>query len=430
MGEPDFERWDRETWSAGYLFRHAFNDALTFENNLRYTRNTLESRWIFRGGLESDLRTLRRSAWVADEHATDLAVDTRVVWKFETGAASHTLLVGFDYMQSSSDSLTRWGLGVPILDLFDPVYFVAIQMPPVFANLDLDNDHQGIYLQDQLKIGRLLLLAGGRRDEATTTAHDLIVPGTTRQRDDAFTSRLGAIYNFDNGLAPYLSYSESFEPVAGTDFEGAPFVPLEGRQYEIGVKYQPTGTANQLSLAVFDLTLNNVATNDPDPDHQAVGFFQVQTGEVRTRGAELEGRVKLGGAFDLIAAYTYLDDEVTQSNGVDLGKRRPQIPAHTGSLWARYVVPAGAFSGLDLGLGMRFVGESRGDPGNTFSVPGYTGVDLAMNYAFSGSALSGWQLGLNVNNLFDKYYIASCVHAVTCYMGRSRSARATVNYRW
>ncbi|HCI31962.1 MAG TPA: hypothetical protein DFH98_11665, partial [Psychrobacter sp.] len=40
------------------------------------------------------------------------------------------------------------------------------------------------------------------------------------------SGRLAAIYNFDNGLSPFLSYSQSFQPVVGSNFiTNEPFDP-------------------------------------------------------------------------------------------------------------------------------------------------------------------------------------------------------------
>ncbi|WP_323166808.1 TonB-dependent receptor domain-containing protein, partial [Pseudomonas bubulae] len=56
---------------------------------------------------------------------------------------------------------------------------------------------------------------------------------------EAFTGRVGLVYLFDNGLAPFVSYTESFLPLAGADVNKKPFEPSTGNQYEVGVKYQP-----------------------------------------------------------------------------------------------------------------------------------------------------------------------------------------------
>lgn len=427
VGDPGFEYWDRESWSLGYLFSHRFNDALTFRQNLRFTNNKQDSRWIYRSSLAADQRTLNRSTFQSEEDSDHLAIDNQLEWKFSTGTVQHTLLSGVDYQKFSDNARSAGGVA-PSIDLFAPVYNVVISNPTTVFWDDADDIRQlGFYLQDQVKIGSLSLLIGGRYDDAEVSTENKLSTITTKKSDHEFTGRVGAIYNFDSGLAPYASYSESFEPVRGAAFDGSQFESMKGKQYEIGLKYQPPGTDNLYTIAAFDLTQENMTTRDP-----VNTGFSIQTGEVQTRGIELEAKLSLKENLDITAAYTYLDDEVTKSNNIDLGNRRVQIPQHTASLWANYSISSGTLSGMDLGLGVRYMGETEGDSGNTFSVPNYMLADFALHYDLKKSplALIGWKANLNVNNLFDKYYIASCFATHSCHLGQERSVRASLEYNW
>ena len=284
-------------------------------------------------------------------------------------------------------------------------------------------------MQDQIKVGSLSLLIGGRYDKAQSSFEDKVSPSrNNRLSDQAFTGRAGAIYNFASGFAPYVSYAESFEPVAfSSAFDGSPFEPTEGKQYEIGIKYQPTGAEHLITMAAFDLTQENVLTADPVNPR-----FSIQIGEVQVRGIELEGKFSVNDNLYVTGAYTYLDHEVTKSNGGDKGKRRPQIPRHNASLWANYSLNRGTLAGMGLGVGVRYFGKTEGDRLNTFSVPGYTLVDLAAHYDLGQSPfrLEGWRASLNVKNLFDKYYIASCDSETFCFLGMERSVQFSIGYEW
>lgn len=427
VGDPGFEYWDRKTASLGYLFSHAWSDTLTFRQNLRYTRNELDSQWLYRRSLAPDRRTLNRSAFSAVEDATNANLDNQLEWKFKNGAVQHTLLAGLDYQRRTNDAVRHFGFnGVPALDLFAPVYYQAIPAQAVFQSEDVAGRQLGVYLQDQIKFGALSVLVGGRHDKARSRTLNRLNGTTTVQDDDAFTGRIGLIYNFANGVAPYASYAESFEPISGRAFDGGVFKPMQGKQYEAGLKYQPAGGQLLATLAVFDLTQRNMTTGDTE--HTG---FSIQTGEVQTRGIELEAKAQLAKDLDLTAAYTYLDDEVTRSNNTDLGKRRAQIPAHSASLWANYTVREGALAGLGFGLGARYTGKTQGDATNTFTVPDRTLFDLALRYNLGKLIGTGSWLGeLNVQNLADKEYVASCFATHSCYLGLGRSVRATLKYNW
>ena len=428
-GDPSWDLWDTEIRSIGYLFSHQFNDALAFRQNLRYTNSRLKARRVWHNyPLDSSQRILTRFNFEDRDNMDDVTVDNQLQWKFTTGSLDHTLLIGIDYRRPSGDSDNAYGQA-PSLDLFAPVYnqtFPATTIPTRLAKSRLRQT--GFYIQDQIKAGNFSLLIGGRYDKAQSTYERKVRSTTTRASDHAFTGRIGAIYNFNNGLAPYASYAESFEPVAFVRaFDGSPFEPEEGKQYEVGVKYQPAGADHLITLAAFDLTQENMLTADPVNPR-----FRIQIGEVQTRGIELEGKFSFNDNFQMTGAYTYLDDKVTESNTGNKGKRRPRLPEHNASLWANYSFNRGIFSGIGIGMGVRYIGKTKAGPLNTFSVPSYTLVDLAAHYDLGKSPLKlqGWQASLNVNNLFNKYYVASCFNETFCFLGRERAFRASVGYEW
>ncbi|KDB98586.1 TonB-dependent receptor, partial [Bordetella bronchiseptica D993] len=304
------------------------------------------------------------------------------------------------------------------------------------------NYQTGLYLQDQIRLDRLSLLLGGRYDWSRThTGTDNLANGShssSALAAEAFTGRVGAIYNFDNGVAPYASYSESFEPQTGTGWNNTPFKPTEGKQYEVGVKYQPPGSATLLTLAAFDIRRKNLPTTDPDPTHMCgVSRCSIQAGEVRTRGIELEAKTEPLRGLSLIAAYSYLDNEYEKAypntTGLDLkGKKPVAVPAHQASAWARYQLQEGPLAGLGMGAGVRYIGSSYANETNTLKVPSVTLVDMMLDYDLgrASPALKGMQVALNVSNLFDKEYIGSCLSDSWCWYGYQRSIKASLRYRW
>ncbi|MBR0643055.1 TonB-dependent siderophore receptor [Plastoroseomonas hellenica] len=425
-GEPRWDRWHRTAYAAGYLLEHRVNDWLTLRNNYRYYHNDLDMRAVFRGSLPADGRTLTRRGFTAVEHSDLHTADLGAELRFATGRASHTLLVGADYQWLQGLSTVGIGDASP-LDLFAPVYNRTIPTAVVYDSRRSTTQQLGLYVQDQVRIDRWALQFGLRQDFAVWSDHNRLTGGGTEQSAQALTGRAGLVYLFDFGLAPYASYAESFQPVTGADYGGRSLQPTRGRQYEIGVRYQPPGTSSSVALAWFDLTQTNRTTGDP-----AHPGFSVQTGEVRIRGLEFEAVASLGGGFGLTAAYTWLDSEVTQSTGVDLGKQLHALPRHMASLWASQTWQQGPLGGLMLGAGLRYVGRSYGDPANSFSVRSHTLVDAALRYDL-GRVLpraDGVSVNVTANNLFDTRYVASCSRDTTCYWGTGRSVQVALNYRW
>ncbi|WP_332690585.1 TonB-dependent siderophore receptor [Bosea sp. (in: a-proteobacteria)] len=426
-GEPSYEGYSRNALNLGYAFEHRFNEVFSFRQNLRYSDLESRFRTVAAASLGADQRTLTRRVTASNEKAQTLGVDNQLQADFRTGALTHKLLFGVDGYWMDGTAFTGAGGTVQTLDAFNPVYGRRPFAVPAVPGTAQVTEQYGIYLQDQIKLDRLSLVVGGRFDRAMARTRNLTNGALSKQDDTANTGRVALMYNFDSGFAPYASYSTSFEPVAGTTFGGTPFKPTEGEQFEVGFKYEPPGYNAFFQAAVYDLTQTNVATADPNN----VGF-QVQTGEVRARGVELEARATVLENLDLVAAYAYTDAEVTKSNGADLGKRPTVVPRHMASLWAHYTFKTGLFSGLGLGAGVRYVGKGAGDPGNTFFTDDYALVDAAISYDLgaANAAMKGWKVQVNAQNLFDKEYVAGCYAAVQCSFGLRRTVLATLSYRW
>jgi iron complex outermembrane receptor protein len=357
-----------------------------------------------------------------------VTLDNQLQANFDTGPLSHTALLGLDYRWD--DSEFERGIGAaPPLDVFDPNYGADISKPDVTTHTGQKQDQVGVYLQDQIALDHWRLTLSGRHDWVDTTTENFIANTDQQQSSSAFSGRAGLNYVFDFGLSPYVSYARSFQPAVGTSFDGAAFKPTTGTQYEAGIKYQPTGTNLALDAAVFTLTQQNVLTADAAAGHNG---FSVQTGEVRSRGVELDATASLAEGLNLVAAYTYTDADVTQSNGVDDGKRVITVPKHQASLWLDYTISAGDFAGLGFGGGVRYFGGTYGDAANTLHIPDYTLVDAMLRYDLGeiSTKLKGAKFTVNANNLFNKKYVSTCTGLTACYYGAERLVTANLSYSW
>lgn len=455
VGDPGYERFIRKQGSLGYQFEHRFNDVITVRQNLRFMDLNTDFQGISPSGYLNNnpaTATLTRQRSKSVENVDTLAVDNQLQARFFTGALSHTMLSGVDYQYADGRrSLGSSAAGTPNINYLNPVYYQPMTVPAFQTDAGQINRQTGVYAQDQIKIGDLVLLGSVRHDQAgfdfsqTTLANNSKL--NVAQTDQATTYRAGALYHFANGIAPYFSYSTSFEPVTGSvlDFYKNPFKPTTGEQFEGGVKFESLNKRAMITVAAYDLRQQNVQTPDPDPTHvgcSAAGVrCSIQTGEVHTRGVEVEARANLDFGLDIIGAYTYQDMEVTKTNtAAELGKRPVQVPDQIASLWGlyhfKYVSPGTSLGGLSLGGGVRYVGSSFGDAINTLVVPDVTLFDAAVHYDFDHLAreMRGLRLSLNVSNLFDKIYVASCGAGTQfdsgCYYGLRRSVLATLRYRW
>lgn len=443
VGEPNFDFEEVESTSLGYEFSHEFNDTWTVRQNVRWSDYDNQENYLARsfGASSTGLITgpdgvpnasINRDWQIRHAYGSHLALDNQLQARFDTGPISHTALFGVDYSWSKSIRNERWGRATPI-NVFDPTYGAPVDtsVNTSWVNTQQRVNQLGYYFQDQLKYDRWVLTVGGREDRARTRTEDRFTDVETTDQDwRHFTGRAGLVYLFDNGFAPYVSYSESFNPVVGTTSPQSgskPFEPETAKQYEVGVRYQPPGTDTQVTLSLYDLYKQNAVTTDPVNNR-----YSVQTGEIRSKGVELEAITTVMNDLKLTGSLSYSDVEVTKSNSGNEGKRPFKVPAKLASVWADYSFPFDPLQGLSVGLGVRYTGSTYGDALNTFEVPSYTLYDAAIRYDLGklDHSLQGAQASLNVNNLTDKYYVASCFFYQACNLGEGRSVIAELSYKW
>ncbi|MBX9400552.1 TonB-dependent siderophore receptor [Lysobacter sp. BMK333-48F3] len=448
IGEPDWNTYDRRIWTAGWLFEHDFNPRWTLSQSARRTHaDSLFRTVVTNGALNPDGRTQNRRATWGEGVSDGDTIDTRLQGRFDTGALVHTLIVGVDWQKADWHG-GRGAMSNPRpIDIFKPVYTGYV---PVTRSVSLSrgvNEQTGAYLQDQIAFGRWRVLLGGRYDWAdddTATATRTVATGAvtpwqrTRLRNEAFTGRAGLLYAGEGGWSPYLSYAESFQPPTtdiNQSYARTPFEPITGKQWEGGLKYQPSAFDGLITLSAYDLRQQNILTDDPDPSHAncgatGAGRCQVQSGEGRVRGVELEGRLTPLQGFSVIGAAARMDSEVSRGAPDVQGKRLGMVPDWTASLWADYTVQGGALAGLGIAAGVRHNGESYGDSANLYRIPAYTVFDAAIRYRIDGADGRSTQLALNLGNLADKTYVSTCGGVSSCFYGTGRTLTATLRLGW
>ncbi|HCD6066687.1 TPA: TonB-dependent siderophore receptor, partial [Klebsiella oxytoca] len=431
VSDPSYNQSWREQTMIGYEFEHQPDDTFTLRQNARYATIKQKYRYLVYSSSPANSSVLSRRAQHETRQTDEFGIDNQLEAKFASGQVAHTVIGGLDYKTSKDKQyLGRAGGSQYDLDWRSPTYGVSVDesaFSPA-TNEQQNLDQAGVYVQDQLSWQNWELLVSGRYDWAEVRTTDFTDASSTQQNDNKFTWRTGLLYAFDFGLSPYISYSTSFEPNLQTNRAPGvgPFDPSEGKQVEVGVKYQPDPNA-LITLALYDLTQSNVATYN-----SAAGWFE-NSGKVRSKGVEAEAHATLFENLNLIASYTYTDAETVNTTVVGTeGKTPARIPTHMASAFTSYTLPDGALKSLTAGVGVRYIGTSYGDAKNTFKVPAVDLYDAMVSYELGelNSSLKGAQVQFNVNNIADTRYVASCASDSACFYGIGRTVTATVSYAW
>jgi iron complex outermembrane receptor protein len=363
--------------------------------------------------------------------------DTNLEVKFSTGALAHRVLGGIDYTNyqasqgtasATSDTLFnpysavnpkgQWkGVGCDGT-VYDGVT-KSYDVPEVCRKTDSSLEQTGLYVQDQMRLGDWIAVAGMRKDWIEQSA-----PPVAPQKDDAITYRAGLMYEFASGFTPYLSYGESFIPVVARTWSGAPLDPQQGRMYELGFKYAPNGANFAINGAIFDIAENNRLSSDPDH----VGF-SVQTGAVTSKGGEIEFTGKVTENLKIVTGYSYTeavydDPSPTAAAMAVYGNQIESIPKHLASFWGVWEFDQPWLKGWSAGAGVRYIGESW-DSKDIYEIPSVTLIDAMVAYEEEH-----WRWQLNGSNLEDKVYLSTCLNRGDCWFGSARTITTSLTYKY
>ncbi len=419
VGEPGFDRFDSEQDSVTLIADHRFSETWSVSARARWLEGEADYRHAWWNTL-TDLPTrygedglINRAIYRAENSLETFTLDAYATADWRAGGWEMQTILGVNHVDADYDSDTATSPETRPIDPFDPDYTGAPEIDVVDAPTNTVEEW-GLYVQNRATWNDRLHVDAGLRWGSIETGEEAgtFTDATVNADDDAVTANAAVLYRFDNGLAPYVSYAESFrQEIVGRDAAGDPFEPTEGTQYEIGLKYQPPGTRDLYTIALWDLEKSNLTQTDLDNPG-----FQVQTGEASSRGVEL-GMQKELGDFRIDASAVFQDTENVE------GYTIATIPDRFGSVWGTWAPSSGPLDGLSAGLGIRHTGE-KWDGTDTQRTPSYTLLDARLAYQWDR-----WEASLNVSNLEDERHVTFCGTA-SCYFGEGREISVSLAARF
>ncbi|NHO17801.1 TonB-dependent siderophore receptor [Acetobacter oeni] len=431
-GDANYEKFNRRQGAITYILNHRFSKDWSFSTRGRYDNLKTIYRSVYDDGSFSGDNPLARTAYGTNERVQSLAFDSQFKGHVRTGPLSHAMMFGFDYMQLHSSEQNFYGVA-PDLDVLHPDYDMIIPVATQLGDYRMDSHQIGVYAQDEIRFKRLILTGSLRNDWYRSHEMEELSGTATNESASQITWRASGLYHFDFGLAPYISYSTSFQPQSGNvSSDGGKTLrqadPSLGKQLEGGLKYQIPGTSVLLTAAGFHIEQTNVLV--------AVGTlgYNNESGKVHSDGFEFEAHAQPYKNLMITAA-------VSVQNVHDDSTGKPLIESGKGnaSLFAFYTMPSGPLKGFGFGGGMRYSARTYGgtSPSGSVWVPQYALFDGSVRYDLSNlsRSLRGWTAGASVRNLFDRHYISGCLSYASygegwCYYGERRNAQGTIGYTW
>lgn len=371
----------------------------------------------------------------------NLVLSGSLVGEFDTGGLKHTLLIGGEYIGTSSDQnrfnpvfdtsladIAAGGAADALNNPFGPrsdrANFLASRpltfsgntgvladgRSTVFAFSELndltqvDLDVFSLYIQDEIKLTSWLnVVLGGRYDSFDIRVNNVPASEIRTRKDEEFSPRAGIIVKPQDNVSIYASYSESFLPRSGEQFaniNGSNNVldPDRFENLEAGLKWDFMRGLG-LTAAIFELRQSQPQVDDNDASRFVVVHSKIQGFELQLTGEILPD-------WTVSAGYSFLDGEQVNQAGAT-GLRPRELPENMFSLWNQLKVS----DRLGIGLGLTHQDESFIDNANTATLPAYTRVDAAAYFDVTPSL----RLQINVENLTnaDYYPNAHSTHQVS-----------------
>lgn len=416
IGEPSAGPYKADVYRLGYTFGYKFDNDWQFEQNFAVRNASNDGNFItidrWAGGTKPDYKSILRTSNLQDANNRIYTLDNQLKRNFDFQNVSHHVLIGIDGLHDQR-KMNSYDCAIANLNVYNPVYGTNVDCsnrnykPSYKKATDANNNTNkidttqfaGIYLRDQIFIqNNLIVSLAGRYDWSKTSTENLLTnKKTTPKSAHAFSGSASVLYNINNWVSPYASYSTSFLPNSGTDKNGTPFDPQKGKQFETGLKFQNDSQSLQGSIAWYNLTLDNVLVRDP-----TATTYNIAEGQQTTKGIETELTANLSDQLRVNASFSHMYEAKTSKDTRPerVGRRIENTPENTYSLSTRYYTDSDSI-GWYVGGGVR--GESSkpiiGD--TSVKLPRYALFDTEAGYN-----ASNWGAQLSIRNLFNKQYYA------------------------
>lgn len=316
----------------------------------------------------------------------------------------------------------------------DPYRFATehfFDIPGMAPGFRPDRDNKvtttALYLENRTAVAPQVHLITALRHEridldlTNRRAITAAMPATYSRGYNPTTGRIGVVWDIAPGANLYAQYSTAADPPSGI-LSTASFADVmnnseltSGRQAEVGSKLDFWGGKGTATLALYQITRRNIATQDPNQPG-----VTVLVGEQSSQGAELSVGLRPSARWQLQANLTHVDaryENFTQG-GVSLaGKVPTNTPATVANLWVGYAITPQ----IQASAGVRHVGKVYANAANTQWQSAYTLLDLGLAWKINKtSTLTG-----RIRNATDRVYAANL--SSQAYLGAPRTADVTLH---
>jgi iron complex outermembrane receptor protein len=407
--------------SASVLLNHSFNNNWKLNFNSSFQSYDRESKGTER--MQILPATLPYGTWSRplgqNKNIEKIVADQlSLQGNFNTGSIKHQLFAGADWENSFATAYTY---------VFTPANYDTVNIftfDPATQRIDepnsintrivyTDTNRFGIYAQDLISFTEQIKVLAGIRwswQEAQADTHDLTKSPKTitegsKKLDNAFSPKIGLVYQPTKDMSVFASYSNSFTPNTGTTVDLEPIKPSIIDQYEVGVKKDFWRGVLSTNVTVYQITNSNLAQTaefKADGSNNTDTNIKTLSGETKSKGIEVDITARPVDGLSIVAGYSYNDMRYSKTSGLNgsfiEGDRLVRTPSNTANLSFFYTLPSGILKGMSFGAIGNYIGDRLGGWNdqivinsttnvqtiNDRDIPlkGYTTIDLSAGYTW------------------------------------------------
>ncbi|MDN5124827.1 TonB-dependent siderophore receptor [Aliarcobacter butzleri] len=424
LGNPDDGDITLKNQTHQLKLEHYFSDSWSSRMGVAYKNNSLKgfgSEVTPATKITTDSINLRTR--YRDYSSDDIQFQADLQNVTDIKDVTNTLLFGVETYRFEQDSILYTNKDTVRVDNIrsNPTYTV---LKTGLGSLSTDKyeEQKGValFVQDEVAYKDFRFLTGLRYDEVRMDNVNHLDSSSVKQNDYAVSPRVGITYLIDDMWSVYTTSGTSFRPNTGTDIDGKTFEPEKSVSIETGLKFESEDKKTGGTLSLYQIQKKNVLMTDPnDPDEKRAA------GKVRSKGIEFDFNGKITDNIKANFNYTYTDAKVVEDSTYE-GKELLNIPKHTSSVLLMWEDTLSLNSSYGIGTGVTYVGRKAGNVNNDFYLPDYTTAKIVSYYKVNKEL----NFSLNIDNLFDKEYIASSYDRSWLTVGNPRTATLSMTYKF
>jgi iron complex outermembrane receptor protein len=440
LGEPSVMKWSPDHFERkriAYDWTYDFLPGWSLTNRLSYYNLNSRNENLSIFGVNQATGVMTRVLNFFPGYTEDsLATNLDLKGKFTTGPLAHSVLLGYDYFGTYLPTYAYYFFSpINAINIYAPTYWLRENPYRTAPSYGVAGQKwSGVYGQDMISFfdDSVHVLLGGRYDWTETGSNKVFTSDYAARASyvnvysNAFSPRVGVVYQPLPFLSLYGNFTQSFGANNGTTQNLAPLAPQRGEQFEAGAKAELLDRRLTLTMAYFDIFKSNVPYTDPTNARNTLLI-----GKARSQGFELDIAGRIDDNWSVIANYTHDDVRTVQGapsyNPLTLittqlaisGSKLAGSPRNYGNLWVKYDADDD-FRGLSLGAGLTVSESYLGDTANSFVVPGYAIVNGMISYTttIADFTVTGQ---LNVKNIGDATYYPAALDRYTIQTGAPRT---------